>query len=214
MPYFIAFVLCGFLGVASLLAVNYVNRKKHRIAPEVVDKDLQLRDPAIVVEPEELFLRAAAEGTHRFDLTLYNSGTSDLERVEIYEDYYNMVSSQPMRFEIVGPLIGKPDAIIASLKSKERRPFSIDYTRAFASFMAIWKNPQAPQGLAIARVKFRYRRAFDGAVFTSGKVMIIAAGDTLVTQSARDMPGVQEGFPFPTLAEIGVALDTQQRREH
>jgi len=202
--------------VSSIIGLGlcwlYGWRPSPATAAKVIDKDLQLRNPSVVVEPEELFLRAT-QGTHRFDLVLYNAGTSDLERIEIYEDYYNMVSSNPMQFQIVGPLILKPDQIIESLESKGRHPFSIDYSRALGSFMAIWKDAKAPQGLGIARIKFRYRRAFDGAVFTSGKVMMVSADDTFVTESGREVPGIRQGYPFPSLTEIGIALGIEQKRE-
>lgn len=206
----VAFLLFGIIGAAWLGSVQWV---QNRAAAREFVRELQERDPSLVIEPEDWILHSAAD--YKFNFTLYNAGTSDVERVEVYEDYYNLIGVRPLQFETAGPLIYKPNSIIDALRSKDRASFSIDFTSAWPAFAQRWDDPNAQPKRCIARIKLRYRRSFDGAIFTMAKVMTVARPRILIAGSEREMPTPPPDFPpIPSAYEIETALGgTEQKRE-
>jgi hypothetical protein len=167
------------------------------------DRELQSHDPVLVIEPEDAMIPSTEDYHGQF--RLYNAGTSDVERVEIYENYYLLLSSAPLRLDQVGPLNVKAYTVIATLRARDKKPFSIDYTHSYPFLVDARKNGQG--GGWVAEIRLTYRRSFDGVAFTIRKVMWILGPRLLVDDTKRNLPNPPPGFPHVTsLLEIANAL--------
>jgi len=172
--------------------------------------EFQGHPPVLVIEPEDAMIYSTEDYHGRFQL--YNAGTSDVERIEIYENYYLVVSSTPLQLQQLGPFTAVANAVIPTLKAKNRKPFSINYARAYPVLVEARKNGQG--GGWIAEVKLTYRRSFDGTLFTMRKVMWILGLRLLVDDTKRPLPGPPPGWPHLTsLVEIGNALGGLSQKE-
>jgi hypothetical protein len=167
-----------------------------------------LPDPVLVIEPEDSMIHSKEDC--RFQFYLYNAGTSDIEAIEIYEDYYGVTGWGPLRVEILGPVIGKANTTLNSLRTKARMLFFVDDKNAWPSMR------EGTYHAAIAMIRLHYRRSSDGARFRMGKVMwMTGSKKLLLADSERVMGDPPPGFPKPaSLREIGQALGgTDQKRE-
>jgi len=165
------------------LNINITDLKKEQ------EKLLSLQeDPVVKILPED----NAKGKIGDFELSIMNSGLSDIIDVGIYEDYYVALAEKdsPMILYRFGILSVRPNIEIKHLSMAEDEKFHIQFAKTLTEMQKFYLDKKVKgQRMMIVRIKANYTRKLDGKKFSFSKVFIIAGhGDVLLDyDSSRDV---------------------------
>jgi hypothetical protein len=168
------------------------------------EKQLLLQEaPVVKILPDGIV--KGTEGS--FELSIENSGLSDVVDIEIYEDYFVALGliNKPIKLYRFGMFSIKPNTEIKYLPKNKAEKFRIEFKKTLDDMSQFYRdNSIKGQRMMIARIKINLVRQIDGKKFSHAKAFIIAGnGDTLVDyDTSREIKGDIIAYSFDDVKEI------------
>ncbi len=141
------------------------------------------QDPILKVNPGEPYIKGKSPGN--IELTLHNTGISDISNICIFEDYFIPAQDNPLALYRLGMYTVKEDSKIKYLKRGERTTFRMRFDHLLDEMTKFLKDKKGDQ-YRIVRIKIIFNRDLDKKEFKTIKFYVIAGdGEMLMTEDER-----------------------------
>ncbi|MBL7198058.1 MAG: hypothetical protein ISS47_08155 [Candidatus Omnitrophica bacterium] len=146
------------------------------------------QDPILKINPNEWSIKGKSQGV--FNLTLYNTGVSDVSNIRIFEDYFVPATDNPLALYRVGSYVVIEDQRIDFLEKGKNAVFQIQFKNILEQMTELLKDKKGNQ-YRIVRLKIKFNREIDKKEFSFNQFYIIAgSGDMLVGEDERGTLGL------------------------
>jgi hypothetical protein len=190
-------ILVIITGVYVYLTFDLIEQNKNQFSIS--------QDPVIEILPKETIKGHIGD----LELWLNNLGISDINEIEIFEDYFVSLKPQGGNIQLYrfGPFATLPNTRIPFLAKKDSIMFKISFKEINDEMSKFYLSDLKGHRMKIVKLQVNFRRALDGKEYSKLKAYIIAGhGDFLIDYNTMRDIKIED---IPTFREIKKILGIQ-----
>ena len=160
------------------------------------------QDPILKINPNKWSIKGKDIGI--FDLSIQNTGISDVTNVRIFEDYFIVVKNEYLTLYRIGPYAVTSDQKIDSIDRGEEKTFQINFSNLMSQIDNIYtSNDMNGTKYRIVKIKTKFEREIDKKEFSFDTFYVIAGhGDMLLSKDQRNTSPQEFAAPWVQIEEI------------